>query len=202
MPHCNYCGEDLRPGLKFCSSCGAPVAETLKRETVDWQSTCPLCGAKVHREEGFCGECGKPLPTDYEAYVEQAARAKRFQRKHGGLHLLWVLLPCALIYGFSCSTQWVWDSLDSGRLPETLRPTALYYAYELHLQLIIPIVLLAALVAVPVIWGIRRARAFKRLGMTHRGYHRLLGEFSHLPKSDVSRAAEMLWPQRGHSKPL
>src|SRR4029077_4194221 len=42
-------------GLKFCISCGQPLAVELK---------CPSCGAPYDAGQSFCGECGTALtPT-------------------------------------------------------------------------------------------------------------------------------------------
>lgn len=196
MPNCEYCGSELRAGLKFCAICGAPVAEALKREAVDWKSSCPFCGAKISGEEGVCGECGKTLPADYESYVEQVAKAKRFRRKHGGLHLLWALLPLVLLFIFNYVDNWLWDAVDSEQLSEAWRRAMYYYEYEIHLIPAIGVVLLAALVAVPVVWGIRRKRAFKQLNITRTGYRRLLKESVHIPEGDIRRVSQKLWPQR------
>ena len=45
---CRSCGAANRPGAKFCSECGTPMA-----------ATCPGCGAPASGK--FCNECGTPL---------------------------------------------------------------------------------------------------------------------------------------------
>ena len=47
---CSSCGADNRPGSKFCSECGSPLART-----------CPNCSTAVSPEAKFCAECGAPL---------------------------------------------------------------------------------------------------------------------------------------------
>lgn len=47
---CPACGVEHRPGRRFCTGCGAPLA-----------ATCPGCGAPAGPGERFCGECGRPL---------------------------------------------------------------------------------------------------------------------------------------------
>ncbi len=47
---CSSCGTENRPGRKFCSQCGAPLAVT-----------CPSCGAANEPGDTFCGDCGSPL---------------------------------------------------------------------------------------------------------------------------------------------
>ncbi len=47
---CTSCGSENRPGRKFCSACGAPLAVG-----------CPSCGAANEPGDTFCGDCGSPL---------------------------------------------------------------------------------------------------------------------------------------------
>ncbi|HXJ66819.1 MAG TPA: adenylate/guanylate cyclase domain-containing protein, partial [Actinomycetota bacterium] len=47
---CATCGRENRPGRKFCSSCGSPLAVI-----------CGACGAANEPDDQFCGECGSPL---------------------------------------------------------------------------------------------------------------------------------------------
>src|SRR3990170_8748388 len=44
------CGQENRPGRKFCVDCGAELA-----------LACPSCGAHYQAGERFCGECGQSL---------------------------------------------------------------------------------------------------------------------------------------------
>src|SRR5436853_864308 len=59
---CSSCGAENRPGRKFCSNCGSPLAVV-----------CPNCGAANEPGDRFCGECGRSLepagkePTDIPA---------------------------------------------------------------------------------------------------------------------------------------
>jgi class 3 adenylate cyclase/tetratricopeptide (TPR) repeat protein len=48
--NCPTCSAENRPGRKFCSRCGAPLA-----------LACPACGAANEPDDGFCGNCGAPL---------------------------------------------------------------------------------------------------------------------------------------------
>jgi class 3 adenylate cyclase/tetratricopeptide (TPR) repeat protein len=50
---CSSCGAENRPGRKFCSACGKPLAVA-----------CAACGAANEPGDRFCGECGSPLPGD------------------------------------------------------------------------------------------------------------------------------------------
>jgi len=47
---CSSCGADNRPGRKFCTRCGAALAQA-----------CPACGLPLDGGEAFCGECGAPI---------------------------------------------------------------------------------------------------------------------------------------------
>src|SRR5918992_1103850 len=51
---CTNCGNDNRPGRRFCSQCGNALAVA-----------CPNCGAGNEAEDLFCGNCGSALgPSD------------------------------------------------------------------------------------------------------------------------------------------
>ena len=45
---CKNCGAELKPGSRFCDSCGARNAPAF----------CTNCGAKLEPESVFCGNCG------------------------------------------------------------------------------------------------------------------------------------------------
>jgi predicted ATPase/class 3 adenylate cyclase len=64
MPmNCSACGTENRPGRKFCSRCGAPLARA-----------CPACGAANEPEDSFCGECGSALDPEPRATTAEAER--------------------------------------------------------------------------------------------------------------------------------
>ncbi len=50
---CQNCGANIQDGSKFCSACGAAIA----------QSTCPGCGNPVKPEASFCPVCGRTLKS-------------------------------------------------------------------------------------------------------------------------------------------
>jgi class 3 adenylate cyclase/tetratricopeptide (TPR) repeat protein len=66
---CNACGVENRPGRKFCSACGAPLARA-----------CPSCGAANDADDRFCGECGTalaaPAPVSPAATPEPVAERR------------------------------------------------------------------------------------------------------------------------------
>ncbi|MFL5910349.1 MAG: AAA family ATPase [Gaiellaceae bacterium] len=47
---CPSCSTENRPGRKFCSQCGTPLAVA-----------CAACGAANEADDSFCGDCGAPL---------------------------------------------------------------------------------------------------------------------------------------------
>lgn len=59
---CDNCGKELRPGQKFCSGCGKPVAQmaapTLEPEQKP--RICANCGTPLPDGARFCFECGTP----------------------------------------------------------------------------------------------------------------------------------------------
>ena len=46
---CPKCKHPVKPGNRFCESCGAPVA-----------ARCPSCGSEIDPGAKFCGNCGSP----------------------------------------------------------------------------------------------------------------------------------------------
>ncbi len=60
---CPACGTENREGRKFCSSCGAGLAQG-----------CPSCGAQNEPNDRFCGDCGATLTGDAPAQVAVVAR--------------------------------------------------------------------------------------------------------------------------------
>ena len=61
---CPHCGNAVRPGARFCGSCG----ETLEADQVtttyhDRKATCPHCGMPVRTDARFCPSCGEAITT-------------------------------------------------------------------------------------------------------------------------------------------
>lgn len=54
MKSCTKCGEHLRDGSKFCSTCGATVTPPVSVH-------CSNCTAELHVNAKFCAECGTPV---------------------------------------------------------------------------------------------------------------------------------------------
>ena len=52
---CTNCGNELKPGQKFCTKCGSPVAASAtaaESKTID--TSCPNCGNTLKRGQKFC----------------------------------------------------------------------------------------------------------------------------------------------------
>ncbi len=49
---CQGCGNENRPGTKFCTRCGKPL---------DLSRICPACGKKLREENKFCTGCGQKI---------------------------------------------------------------------------------------------------------------------------------------------
>jgi len=56
---CPHCGRDLRPGLRFCPSCGQAVAPA--SPVPSRPSSCPNCGRPARPGYAFCAGCGQPV---------------------------------------------------------------------------------------------------------------------------------------------
>jgi class 3 adenylate cyclase/tetratricopeptide (TPR) repeat protein len=63
---CESCESVNRPGRKFCSECGAPLA-----------LACPACGAANDPDDRFCGECGSALAITPQEPAPSAPTAER-----------------------------------------------------------------------------------------------------------------------------
>ncbi len=66
LRRCAHCGSVLKPGLKFCTSCGEKVAEEAvearKLEMLAVEAgTCPACGFKNKENAKFCIKCGSKM---------------------------------------------------------------------------------------------------------------------------------------------
>jgi class 3 adenylate cyclase/tetratricopeptide (TPR) repeat protein len=64
--HCPECNAENRPGRKFCSRCGSPLARA-----------CPACGTANEPEDAFCGDCGASLEVEPAAVREAPASERR-----------------------------------------------------------------------------------------------------------------------------
>ena len=122
---CPTCGNPLRPGAKFCASCGAPIAavpvppttligdQPQPAEAPHIQgNVCPNCSATVRPGAKFCPACGVQIqvaPTHYAAEgaqlikVPESSKAAALSRKasarfllfHGGM--IAILAACLVI---------------------------------------------------------------------------------------------------------
>ena len=65
---CEGCGAMVKQGVRFCTSCGRPMAQFTGAETanetpvsVQAKRLCPNCGAEAEEGADFCMECGTRL---------------------------------------------------------------------------------------------------------------------------------------------
>jgi hypothetical protein len=52
---CTQCGSRIKPGKKFCASCGTPV---MASPAMPVERRCPHCGQLVPARKKFCTGCG------------------------------------------------------------------------------------------------------------------------------------------------
>ena len=57
--NCTNCGNELKPGQKFCTKCGTPVTATQSKAIGG--ETCPNCGNALKPGQKFCTKCGSPV---------------------------------------------------------------------------------------------------------------------------------------------
>ncbi len=56
---CSKCGNEMKPGQKFCMKCGTPASSMNDNKS---QSACPKCGnTDIKPGQKFCMKCGQPL---------------------------------------------------------------------------------------------------------------------------------------------
>ena len=63
---CPSCATENKPGRKFCSRCGTPLA-----------AACAVCGAANDPDDAFCGECGTTLTANEPRTMREAPAAER-----------------------------------------------------------------------------------------------------------------------------
>lgn len=63
---CLSCGQPLRPGAKFCKSCGTTVSvpPPVAVQPTAPASTCPACAGSLRPGAKFCGNCGWKTPQE------------------------------------------------------------------------------------------------------------------------------------------
>lgn len=67
MAFCPMCGANNWDTVKFCTSCGAPLAQSRTDKTVEpppesiGTSFCPQCGEQNRKDSPFCKNCGTAL---------------------------------------------------------------------------------------------------------------------------------------------
>ena len=67
MAQCTKCGNELKPGARFCTKCGTPVSAPVDQMKSASQSmTCTKCGSELKPGAKFCTKCGTPVsaPVD------------------------------------------------------------------------------------------------------------------------------------------
>ena len=61
---CPHCGKPIRPGAKFCGSCGKTIQTAQPQpSSPDAQVACPHCGKPVRKDARFCASCGQSIPA-------------------------------------------------------------------------------------------------------------------------------------------
>ena len=62
MAQCTKCGNELKPGARFCTKCGTPVSAPVDQMKSASQSmSCPKCGKALKPGARFCTGCGAPV---------------------------------------------------------------------------------------------------------------------------------------------
>jgi hypothetical protein len=71
---CPECGKPLRPGARYCGSCGAVLsgASAARPEAFPPGLTCSNCGNSLRLGARFCNRCGQPVNPGAAVTVPQA----------------------------------------------------------------------------------------------------------------------------------
>jgi hypothetical protein len=79
LTKCPFCGADIKPGAKFCSSCGKEIPRVTAPPQPQAPTVCPNCGAKLPEGAKFCPECGEPIvvPTSTKTVVVDPNEEKK-----------------------------------------------------------------------------------------------------------------------------
>ena len=75
MAQCTKCGNELKPGARFCTKCGTPVSAPVDQMKSASQSmTCTKCGSELKPGAKFCTKCGNPVsaPVDQMKSASQS----------------------------------------------------------------------------------------------------------------------------------
>lgn len=73
---CQHCGKPVRPGARFCGSCGSALQEAKAAPSPKAEGDlCPHCGEPVRPDAKFCASCGQSIPTAVEDAVIVAVAA-------------------------------------------------------------------------------------------------------------------------------
>lgn len=72
---CPTCGAKIKPGMAFCSSCGAKLPQPQPQQQPAASSRCPVCGAATAPDALFCTSCGTrlTLPDELDGLDECSA---------------------------------------------------------------------------------------------------------------------------------
>ena len=75
MAQCVKCGNDLKPGAKFCMKCGTPVSAPVNQvKSVETVAVCPQCGKPLKPGAKFCMGCGAPVAQNTQPAVQSGQK--------------------------------------------------------------------------------------------------------------------------------
>lgn len=75
MAQCVKCGNDLKPGAKFCMKCGTPVSAPVNQvKSVEIVVVCPQCGKPLKPGAKFCMGCGAPVAQNTQPAVQSGQK--------------------------------------------------------------------------------------------------------------------------------
>ena len=60
--NCPHCGTDIRPGARFCGTCGNSLQE--EPAAPSGLANCPHCGMPLKSDAKFCPHCGMSVPAE------------------------------------------------------------------------------------------------------------------------------------------
>ena len=94
---CEYCGNKLEQGSRYCEFCKKRTAYG-KEDEPQWYF-CPECGVKNRTDRNACARCGAPIPHERVRKTEK--QSGRNKRKH--VRRIWAIVFIVLLSAAVCA---------------------------------------------------------------------------------------------------
>lgn len=101
MSYCKQCGNEIKPGEKFCTNCGTAAEDSVHKE--GYPIICHKCGEKIMSTDKTCKYCGVTVDTTKAERAKTAVVAAEtgiFKRRIvlASAAGVFILVLCCVIY--------------------------------------------------------------------------------------------------------